>query len=61
MVRALNASLESWFVLIKKCCRSGCKDTQTSADTSVAGEATGAMSWALVRLLSVSAPLESHH
>ncbi|KAH7106380.1 Metacaspase-1 precursor [Auriculariales sp. MPI-PUGE-AT-0066] len=31
---------------------SGCKDTQTSADTSEAGEATGAMSWAFMESLS---------
>ncbi|TGJ83948.1 hypothetical protein E0Z10_g4791 [Xylaria hypoxylon] len=30
---------------------SGCADDQTSADTSVAGAATGAMSWALMRTL----------
>lgn len=30
---------------------SGCKDSQTSADTSVAGQATGAMSWALVSVV----------
>ncbi|KAI1421680.1 peptidase C14, caspase domain-containing protein [Xylaria sp. FL1777] len=30
---------------------SGCADDQTSADTSIAGAATGAMSWALVRTL----------
>jgi metacaspase-1 len=27
---------------------SGCKDDQTSADTSQAGQATGAMSWAFI-------------
>ncbi|TNY19229.1 metacaspase-1 [Rhodotorula diobovata] len=31
---------------------SGCKDTQTSADTSMAGKATGAMSWALIASLT---------
>ncbi|KZV90872.1 peptidase C14 [Exidia glandulosa HHB12029] len=31
---------------------SGCKDTQTSADTSEAGQATGAMSWAFIESLS---------
>ncbi|KAI1822983.1 peptidase C14, caspase domain-containing protein [Xylaria intraflava] len=30
---------------------SGCADNQTSADTSIAGAATGAMSWGLVRTL----------
>ncbi|KAI0540834.1 peptidase C14, caspase domain-containing protein [Xylaria digitata] len=30
---------------------SGCADDQTSADTSIAGAPTGAMSWALVRTL----------
>ncbi|KAI1448527.1 peptidase C14 [Annulohypoxylon stygium] len=30
---------------------SGCADNQTSADTSIAGAPTGAMSWALVRSL----------
>jgi hypothetical protein len=30
---------------------SGCADDQTSVDTSIAGAATGAMSWALVRTL----------
>ncbi|KAI0480968.1 peptidase C14 [Xylariaceae sp. FL0804] len=30
---------------------SGCADNQTSADTSIAGAPTGAMSWALVRTL----------
>jgi hypothetical protein len=30
---------------------SGCADDQTSADTSIAGEATGAMSWALIGAL----------
>jgi hypothetical protein len=34
--RSSNADVISW---------SGCKDTQTSADTSMAGKATGAMSW----------------
>ncbi|EJD49594.1 peptidase C14 [Auricularia subglabra TFB-10046 SS5] len=30
---------------------SGCKDTQTSADTQEAGQATGAMSWAFIESL----------
>ena len=30
---------------------SGSKDTQTSADASISGEATGAMSWAFIRAL----------
>lgn len=30
---------------------SGCADDQTSADTSVAGQATGAMSWAFIRTM----------
>jgi len=30
---------------------SGCADDQTSADTKIAGEATGAMSWALIQVL----------
>ncbi|KAI1751483.1 peptidase C14, caspase domain-containing protein [Xylaria castorea] len=30
---------------------SGCSDNQTSADTSIAGAATGAMSWAFVRTM----------
>ena len=31
---------------------SGCRDDQTSADANIAGEATGAMSWALIKVLS---------
>jgi len=31
---------------------SGCKDSQTSADTQEAGQATGAMSWAFIATLS---------
>ncbi|KAH7107065.1 peptidase C14, caspase domain-containing protein [Auriculariales sp. MPI-PUGE-AT-0066] len=31
---------------------SGCKDTQTSADTQEAGQATGAMSWAFIASLT---------
>lgn len=31
---------------------SGCKDTQTSADATEAGEATGAMSWAFITSLT---------
>ncbi|KAE8233401.1 hypothetical protein CF326_g1558 [Tilletia indica] len=31
---------------------SGCKDSQTSADASEAGKATGAMSWAFVKVLT---------
>lgn len=31
---------------------SGCKDSQTSADTEVAGQGTGAMSWAFMESLS---------
>lgn len=31
---------------------SGCKDSQTSADTSEAGQATGAMSYAFTTALS---------
>lgn len=34
---------------------SGCKDSQTSADTSEAGKATGAMSFAFISALSTSA------
>lgn len=30
----------------------GCKDTQTSADASEAGQATGAMSWAFISALT---------
>ncbi|KAK5659516.1 hypothetical protein OQA88_718 [Cercophora sp. LCS_1] len=30
---------------------SGCRDDQTSADTSIAGSATGAMSWAFMRTM----------
>ncbi|KAK3681762.1 peptidase C14, caspase domain-containing protein [Podospora appendiculata] len=30
---------------------SGCRDDQTSADTSIAGSATGAMSWAFIRAM----------
>lgn len=30
---------------------SGCADDQTSADTSIAGSATGAMSWAFIRTM----------
>lgn len=30
----------------------GCKDAQTSADTQIAGSATGAMSYALIKALS---------
>lgn len=32
-------------ILVIQISWSGCKDTQTSADTSEAGQATGAMSW----------------
>lgn len=31
---------------------SGCKDSQTSADATEAGRATGAMSWAFLKVLS---------
>ncbi|PKI83633.1 Mca1p [Malassezia vespertilionis] len=31
---------------------SGCKDSQTSADATEAGKATGAMSWAFIKVLS---------
>jgi hypothetical protein len=34
--------------------RSGCKDNQTSADTQEAGQATGAMSFALIAALSAA-------
>jgi len=33
---------------------SGCKDSQTSADTQEAGQATGAMSWAFIQALSMN-------
>lgn len=33
-------------------CWSSCKDSQTSADTQVAGQGTGAMSWAFMESLS---------
>ncbi|KAK6100008.1 hypothetical protein MT418_001379 [Batrachochytrium dendrobatidis] len=33
---------------------SGCKDSQTSADTQVAGRATGAMSYALIKALTLT-------
>ncbi|KAI8915143.1 peptidase C14, caspase domain-containing protein [Powellomyces hirtus] len=36
---------------------SGCQDNQTSADASIAGEATGAMSWALMKTLNAN----QHH
>ena len=39
VTKASNADAISW---------SGCKDTQTSADASEAGKATGAMSWAFI-------------
>jgi hypothetical protein len=35
---------------------SGCKDTQTSADTSAAGQATGAMSYAFISAMSAFPP-----
>lgn len=44
-VKMSNADCISW---------SGCKDTQTSADTSEAGKATGAMSFAFISALSAS-------
>ena len=31
---------------------SGCKDSQTSADATEAGKATGAMSWAFIKVLT---------
>lgn len=37
--RSSDADVISW---------SGCKDSQTSADTSMQGQATGAMSWAFI-------------
>ncbi|KAI9098354.1 peptidase C14, caspase domain-containing protein [Phlyctochytrium arcticum] len=36
---------------------SGCRDDQTSADASIGGEATGAMSWALLKTLNAN----NHH
>jgi hypothetical protein len=45
--RSSNADVISW---------SGCKDTQTSADTSMAGKATGAMSWICPFLSFLSRP-----
>ncbi|TPX58466.1 hypothetical protein SpCBS45565_g07979 [Spizellomyces sp. 'palustris'] len=36
---------------------SGCRDDQTSADASIGGEATGAMSWALLKTLNA----HQHH
>ncbi|GAA5916235.1 hypothetical protein JCM6882_001117 [Rhodosporidiobolus microsporus] len=41
--RSSNADVISW---------SGCKDTQTSADTSMQGQNTGAMSWAFITALT---------
>ncbi|GAA5829208.1 hypothetical protein JCM11251_004161 [Rhodosporidiobolus azoricus] len=41
--RSSNADVISW---------SGCKDTQTSADTSMQGQATGAMSWSFITALT---------
>ena len=38
---------------------SGCKDSQTSADTNEAGKATGAMSYAFIQALSVN-PQQSY-
>ncbi|BGP18963.1 hypothetical protein JCM10213_004206 [Rhodosporidiobolus nylandii] len=38
---------------------SGCKDNQTSADTSMQGQATGAMSWALITSLT-KAPQQTY-
>lgn len=37
---------------------SGCKDSQTSADASIGGEATGAMTYALIRALKGSQQME---
>ncbi|GAA5973386.1 hypothetical protein JCM11641_003105 [Rhodosporidiobolus odoratus] len=42
-LKSSNADVISW---------SGCKDTQTSADTSMQGQATGAMSWAFITALT---------
>lgn len=41
--RSSDADVISW---------SGCKDSQTSADTSMQGQATGAMSWAFITSLT---------
>ncbi|KNE55757.1 hypothetical protein AMAG_01634 [Allomyces macrogynus ATCC 38327] len=38
---------------------SGCKDSQTSADATIQGQATGAMSWALLQALR-AAPMQSY-
>jgi hypothetical protein len=39
---------------------SGCKDYQTSSDTTEAGQATGAMSWAFIEVLSRQ-PQQTYH
>jgi hypothetical protein len=36
---------------------SGCKDAQTSADASDAGKATGAMSWAFIKVMNETSQL----
>ncbi|GAA5924710.1 Ca(2+)-dependent cysteine protease MCA1 [Sporobolomyces koalae] len=41
--RSSNADVISW---------SGCRDKETSADTAMAGQATGAMSWAFITALT---------
>jgi hypothetical protein len=38
---------------------SGCKDSQTSADAHIEGQATGAMSWALLKSLRAN-PMQSY-
>lgn len=40
---------------------SGCQDNQTSADASIGGEATGAMSYALIRALKEDKNMDYNH